>query len=485
MERNRQAQTPLFDAMVAYHRRNVVPFDVPGHKHGAGLPEYREYFGNAMMELDVNSMRCLDNLCNPISVIKDAEDLAAEAYGADGAFFLVNGTTIGVQTMILAAVKPGEKIILPRNAHKSAVMSLILSGARPVYIQPEIDENLGIAMGVSLEAVARAIEQNPDARAVFLVNPTYYGAASDIKTISAMAHARNMLVLVDEAHGAHMRFHPDLPGCAMSQGADLCAVSLHKTGGSLTQSSILLMREERITYKEVKTAINLMQTTSASYLLMGSLDVARKQLALEGEVILERVIKLCRGARERLNKIEGVYAFGNELTGNPGVYAFDETKLGINVRGLGLSGFEAYDILIDEYNIQMELGDMYNVLAIVSVGDTEESIGTLCAAIEDMAVKHRLPKALDLKTNVLYNPSLIMTPREAHYSPKHILALEDAVGEISGEAIMTYPPGIPLITPGEKFSAEMVEYIQWLKEEDSQLQGAEDPEVNFVKVVGV
>lgn len=485
MERNRQAQTPLFDAMVAYHRRNVVPFDVPGHKHGAGLPEYREYFGNAMMELDVNSMRCLDNLCNPISVIKEAEDLAAEAYGADGAFFLVNGTTIGVQTMILAAVKPGEKIILPRNAHKSAVMSLILSGARPVYIQPEIDENLGIAMGVSLEAVARAIEQNPDARAIFLVNPTYYGAASDIKTISAMAHARNMLVLVDEAHGAHMRFHPDLPGCAMSQGADLCAVSLHKTGGSLTQSSILLMREERITYKEVKTAINLMQTTSASYLLMGSLDVARKQLALEGEAILERVIKLCRGARERLNKIEGVYAFGNELTGNPGVYAFDETKLGINVRGLGLSGFEAYDILIDEYNIQMELGDMYNVLAIVSVGDSEESISTLCAAIEDLAARHRLPKPLELKTNVLYNPSLIMTPREAHYSPKHILPLEEAIGEISGEAIMTYPPGIPLITPGEKFSAEMVEYIRWLKDEDSQLQGAEDPDVNFVKVVGV
>lgn len=484
MERIRQAETPLFDAMVAYHRRNVVPFDVPGHKHGVGLPEYREYFGSTMLELDVNSMRCLDNLCNPISVIKEAEDLAAEAYGADGAFFLVNGTTIGVQTMILAAVKPGEKIILPRNAHKSAVMSLILSGARPVYIQPEVDENLGIAMGVSLEAVARAIEQNPDAKAVFIVNPTYYGASSDIKTIAAMAHARNMLVLVDEAHGAHMRFHPDLPGCAMSQGADLCAVSMHKTGGSLTQSSILLLREERITYKEVKTAINLLQTTSASYLLLGSLDVARKRMALQGEEILDRVIKLCRNARERLNQIEGIYAFGNELTGNPGVYRFDETKLGINVRGLGLSGFEVYDLLVDEYNIQMELGDMYNVLAIVSVGDTEESITKLCDAVIDLAEKYRKPDPLKLKTNILYNPALIMTPREAHYSPKHIMPLENVVGEISGESIMTYPPGIPLITPGEKFSQEMVDYIQWLKDEDSQLQGAEDHELNYVKVVG-
>lgn len=485
MERNRQAETPLFDAMVAYHRRNVVPFDVPGHKHGAGLPDYQQLFGSTMLELDVNSMRCLDNLCSPIGVIKEAEDLAADAYGADGAFFLVNGTTIGVQAMILSAVRPGEKILLPRNAHKSAVMSLILSGARPVYIQPEIDEDLGIAMGVSLGAVARAVEQNPDAKAIFLMNPTYYGATSDIKTIAAMAHARNMLVLVDEAHGAHMHFHPDLPECAMSQGADLCAVSLHKTGGSLTQSSILLLREERITYKAVKTTINLMQTTSASYLLMGSLDVARKQLALHGEEILDKAIRLCRMARERINAVPGLYAFSHELTGKPGVYRFDETKLGINVRGLGLSGFEVYDLLVDEYNIQVELGDMYNVLAIVSVGDTEESIEKLCDALEDIAEKHRMAEPLKLKTNALYNPPLIITPREAHYSEKRAVPLEKAVGEISGETIMPYPPGIPLITPGEKFTQEIVEYIQWLKEEETQLQGAEDPEVNFVKVVGV
>jgi len=484
MNSNRQAKTPLFEAMIDYHRRNVLPFDVPGHKHGVGLEEYRQYFGSPMFELDVNSMRCLDNLCNPIGVIKEAEDLAAEAYGADGAFFLVNGTTIGVQTMILAAVKPGEKILLPRNAHKSAVTALILSGARPVYIQPEIDESLGIAMGVSLEAVGKAMEHNPDAKAIFLVNPTYYGAASDIKTIAAMAHARNMLVLVDEAHGAHMRFHPDLPACAMSQGADLCAVSLHKTGGSLTQSSILLHNEERISYKEVKTAINLTQTTSASYLLMGSLDVARKQLALHGKVILDEVIRLCRMARERINAVDGLYAFGHELTGKPGVHRFDETKLGINVCQLGLSGFEVYDILIDEYNIQVELGDMYNVLAIVSVGDTEESVNRLCDALIDVAEKFRRPEPLALKTGILYNPPLIITPREAHYSPKHTMSLQDAIGEVSGESVMTYPPGIPVITPGERITEEIVEYIQWLKEEDSQLQGAEDPNVDFIRVVG-
>lgn len=484
MKNLNQSSTPLFDAMKAYHKRNVVPFDVPGHKHGVGLDEYRSYFGDTMLELDVNSMKCLDNLCNPISVIKEAEDLAAEAYGADGAFFLVNGTTIGVQTMLLSAVKPGEKVILPRNAHKSATTALILSGARPIYMQPEVHEGLGIAMGISYEIAALAIEENPDAKAIFLVNPTYYGATSDIRRIADLAHAYDMKVLVDEAHGAHMRFHSQLPECAMSQGADMCAVSLHKTGGSLTQSSILLLREERLSYKEVKTAINLTQTTSASYLLMGSLDVARRQLVEEGEGILSKVLDLSRYAREKLNAVDGIYAFGKELVGTPGVYNFDETKLGVNVRELGLSGFEVYDLLVDEYNVQAELGDMYNVLAIISVGDTKASIDRLVESLIDISKKYRKLDPLKIKTTALYNPVSIITPREAFYANKHIVKLQDAEGEISGESIMTYPPGIPIITPGERITQDIIDYIQWLKEEGSQLQGTEDPYVNQIKVLG-
>ncbi len=479
-----QNQTPIFTAMKAYDERQVIPFDVPGHKHGAGLSEYTSYFGQKMMALDVNAMKSLDNLCNPIGVIKEAEALAAELYGADGAFFLVNGTTIGVQTMILSTVKPGEKIILPRNAHKSVTTALILSGARPIYIQPEVDENLGIAMGLSVEAVERAILDNPDAKAVFVVNPTYYGATSDIKRIAELAHEHHMCLLVDEAHGAHMHFHPELPTCALSQGADMCAVSLHKTGGSLTQSSILLLNETRLSYKQVKTVINLTQTTSASYLLMGSLDVARKQLALDGHEIMSRILKLSREARLRLNAIEGVYAFGKELVGQKGIYDFDETKLGINFRHLGLTGFEVYDLLIDVYNIQVELGDMYNVMAIISIGDDQESLNALVEAVEDIAKKYRKPQPMELTTAVLYNPQCIITPREAFYSPKHVVDLEEAAGEISGESIMTYPPGIPVVTPGEKITKEIVAYIKWLKSEGTQLQGTEDPYVNAIKVLG-
>lgn len=480
-----QNRAPLFEAMKDYHGRNVVPFDVPGHKHGVGIPEMVDYFGKTMLELDVNAMKCLDNICNPIGVIKEAEELAAKAYGADHAFFLVNGTTSGVQAMIMSVCNPGDKIILPRNAHKSAITALILSGAVPVYIQPEINEELGIAMGVTVEAIKKAIEKHHDAKAIFLINPTYYGATSDLKAIVEIAHEYEMAVLVDEAHGAHMKFHDECPMEAMDAGADMCAVSTHKTGGSLTQSSLLLLKEGMIDAKRVKTTLNLTQTTSASYLLMTSLDIARKQLATKGSEMLDDVLRLVRWAREEINKIDGLYAFGKELVGTAGVFDFDETKLGVNVRNIGLTGFEAYNILRDEYNIQVELGDMYNILAIVSLGDTKESLGALVDALKDMAVKHRKDKEVKLRKGVLQNPEVIVSPRDAYYSRKKIVKFEDAVGEVSGESIMAYPPGIPVVTPGERISKEMIEYVKQLKEKESLLQGTEDPYVNYIKVLGM
>ncbi len=480
----KQIQTPLFDALKAYHKRNVIPFDVPGHKHGNGLKEFKAYFGDAMMELDVNSMPCLDSLCNPIGVIRQAEDLAAEAYGADSAFFLVNGTSAGVQAMILSVCKPGDKIILPRNCHKSATSALILSGAVPVYVQPHIHEGLGIAMGVTTHDIERAIIDNPDAKAVFIINPTYYGAVSDLKEIIRIAHQYNMLVLADEAHGAHFAFNDAMPWSAIKLGADMSAVSLHKTGGSLTQSSVLLLNEERVSYSVVKTAINLNQTTSASYLLMSSLDVARKQLVLDGDTMLDVVLAITKHGRDRINGIPGLYAFGEELIGTPGVFDFDITKLGINFRKVGLTGFEVYDLLHEKYNIQVELSDMYNILAIVSLGDTIESVDILCDALADIVAKYGKKKPLDLVTSILVNPKVIISPREAYYAHKVTVALEDSVGEISGESIMTYPPGIPLVTPGERISKELVAYIQWLKTEKCQLQGPQDPFADMINVLG-
>lgn len=480
-----QNQTPLFTALKQYHERKVIPFDVPGHKHGRGLREFTDYVGSTVMELDVNSMKCLDNICNPIGVIKEAEELAAYAFGADHGFFLVNGTTSGVQAMIMSACQPGDKIILPRNAHKSAISAIILSGAIPIYIQPEINENLGIAMGVTVESIESAIGRHPDARAIFIINPTYYGATSDIKEIVKIAHRNAMSVLVDEAHGAHMGFHHEFPMSALELGADMSAVSLHKTGGSLTQSSLLLLREGIIDPFTVKKNLNLMQTTSGSYLLMASLDVARKQLVVEGEALLGEVLRLSRWARNQINEIEGVFAFGTELVGSPGVHGFDESKLGVHVRRLGLTGFEVYDILRDEYNIQVELADYYNIMAIISLGDTEEAVKALVDALADIAVKYKREEEIPLVNSILKNPDVIISPRDAYYSSKRVVKLEEAEGEISGESIMAYPPGIPIVAPGERITREMIEHIVLLKEEETLVQGTEDPYVEYVRVLGL
>lgn len=479
-----QNRAPLFEALKEYHSRKVIPFDVPGHKHGKGLRELADFVGDTVLEVDVNAMDCLDNICNPIGVIKESELMAADAYGAADAFFLVNGTSSGVQAMIMSVCKPGEKIILPRNAHKSTIGGIILSGAVPIYIQPEVNETLGIAMGVTVDSVKRAIKQHPDAKAVFLINPTYYGATSNIKAIVKLAHRYGMMVLVDEAHGAHLCFHPDLPKSAMELGADMSAASTHKTGGSLTQSSLLLLKSNRISSSKVKQTLNLTQTTSGSYLLMASVDVARKQLATKGEEMLSKALNLARWAREELNKIDGVYSFGTELIGTPGVYNFDETKLGINVREIGLSGYDAYKILIKDYNIQMEMADLYNVLAIISLGDDEESVTRLVEAIKDMAIKYRNDDIWKVKMSYLENPDVIVSPRNAYYSSKKDVDLDDSVGEISSEMVMAYPPGIPVICPGEKITQEIIDHIKLLKDEGVSLQGTADPYVNTIRVLG-
>ena len=269
-----QDRAPLLEALEKMKATRLVPFDVPGHKRGRGNRELAEFLGQNCLDVDVNSMKPLDNLCHPISVIRDAEKLAADAFGAANAFFMVGGTTSSVQAMILSTVKPNEKIILPRNVHRSAINALILCGASPVYVNPQVDERLGISLGMKVDDVAAAIKKNPDAKAVLVNNPTYYGICSDIESITKLAHENNMKLLVDEAHGTQFYFSHRLPKSAMEVGADMAAVSMHKSGGSLTQSSLLLIGEN-INAGYVHQIINLTQSTSGSYLLMASLDISK------------------------------------------------------------------------------------------------------------------------------------------------------------------------------------------------------------------
>lgn len=477
-----QNKTPVFTAMKAYRDKKVIPFDVPGHKHGRGLREYAEYFGDAMLELDVNSMKPLDFLGNPISVIKESEDLLAEAFGADRGYFIVNGTSFAVQVMIMTAVGEGDKIILPRNVHKSAINSLILCGATPVYMSPEIDEEMGVSHNITLDALKKAYEAHPDAKAAFIINPTYYGAVCDLKAIVDYCHEKGLLVLIDEAHGTHFHFNDAFPLSGMQAGADMSSVSLHKTGGSLTQSSALLVNTTRVDGRYVRKVINMMQTTSPSYLLMGSLDVARKMLATEGKVILDRILEVAEYARTEINKIPGCYAIGKESEGRPGIYAFDPTKLSVTTRDMGLNGMELYDILRDEYNIQMETGDVYNSLAILSVGDDYDHVDLLIEALKDIS-KRFMDKRIDYKKIDLHYPEVIISPRDAFYAEKEMVALEDTLGRISGESLMSYPPGIPVVSYGERINESVIEQIKLFKASHGIVTGMEDPNADFIKVI--
>jgi arginine/lysine/ornithine decarboxylase len=475
-------RTPLYDALSKHIDDRVIPFDVPGHKQGNGNDELKKLFPKSVLAADVNSMKSLDFLCNPVSVIKEAEELMADAYGADDAFFIVNGTTQAVQSMIMSAVSEGDTIILPRNVHKSAINALILCGAKPHYMYPLVEKEFGMITGVSLQDVKQAIDEAPDAKAVFLINPTYYGVTSELDEIIKYCHERNISVLVDEAHGAHFPFHNELPASAIELGADMSAVSLHKTGGSLTQSSALLLNTGRITKNHVKTIINLTQSTSASYLLMTSLDLTRKFLVQKGQTKLAHVLELARNARKKINNIDGLICFDQHDFNQLGCFGFDETKIGVNVVGLGITGLKVYEILRDEYNIQVEMGDSHNILAIISVGDTEKRVNQLVAALNAISKKYKQEsKIIDFST---YTSTLVSkTPRDAFYSKQERIELSDSCGRISGEFIMIYPPGIPILAPGEVINQEMLDYIELLKSENGTMSGLDDPESKTIFVL--
>ncbi|NLW53467.1 MAG: aminotransferase class I/II-fold pyridoxal phosphate-dependent enzyme [Clostridiaceae bacterium] len=478
-----QNKAPLLQALTEYRKMRMVSFDVPGHKQGRGNEELTRFLGKDCLSVDVNSMKMLDNLIHPTGVILEAEQLAADAFGADKCFFMVNGTTSAVQAMIMSTCLPGDKIIMPRNVHRSAVNALVLTRALPVYVNPSLDLELGIPLGMSVDDVRQAIKENPDAKAVLLNNPTYYGVCPNIREIVRLAHDAGMRVLVDEAHGTHFYFSDDLPASAMEAGADMAAVSLHKTGGSLTQSSLLLlgpeMREEA---GYVHQIINLTQTTSASYLLLSSLDITRRNLALRGKETYKRVIDYADYARCEINELEGYYAFGAERCDGDAFYAFDSCKLPVHTRAMGLSGFEVYDILRDDYSIQVEFGDMGNFLAILSVGDRSVAIERLIAALGDINTRFAsLPEGM--LVNEYIEPILAMAPTEAFYANYVRMPLEECKGRISTESIMCYPPGIPILAPGELVTDEVLTYIRQAKEHGSQMTGTEDPTVEQLCVV--
>lgn len=477
-----QSRAPIYEALENFRKMRVVPFDVPGHKRGRGNPELVALLGEKCVGMDVNSMKPLDNLCHPISVIREAEELTAEAFGAAHAFLMVGGTTSAVQAMILSVAKRGDKIILPRNVHRSVMGAMVLCGAVPVYVNPECDSRLGIPLGMKVSEVEKAIKANPDAKAILVNNPTYYGICSDLRSIVKLAHQHGMLCLADEAHGTHLYFGENLPISAMAAGADMAAVSMHKSGGSLTQSSVLLTGPA-MNEGYVRQIINLTQTTSGSYLLLSSLDISRRNLALRGKEAFAGVVEMAEYARREINHIGGYYAYSRELINGDSIYDFDVTKLAVNTLDIGLAGIEVYDLLRDEYDIQIEFGDLGNLLAYLSIGDRQRDIERLVGALSEVRRRFGKKDKANLMKQEYIDPQVAVSPQDAFYADKESLPLRETEGRVCSEFVMCYPPGIPILTPGERITGPILDYIEYAKEKGCSMTGPEDPDILRLNVL--
>ena len=480
-------RAPLFDAMKEYIKKDMSAYHTPGHKQGKGIdPELLELMGENVFKMDLCELPEVDNLHDAVGVIKEAQELAASAYSADRTFFLVNGSTTGNNVMIMTVCDPGDKVIIPRNIHKSVLGGIILSGAIPVYVPAIWDDELGIAHGIDVELLEKALIENPDVKGVVLVNPTYYGVTTDLKKVVDLIHKYNRPVLVDEAHGAHFHFHNELPISALKAGADMVVQSTHKILTSMTQSSILHIKEGRVNVKRAKNVLQLLHSTSPSYVLLATLDVARRQAVLHGKELLGRTIKLAEDARKRLNAIPGISCFGREICGKYGIHDVDVTKLVINFSGLGISGFHALDVLNEKYNIQSEMGTLYSVLELVTIGNDKRDLDRLVAAVEDMALNGDFEKDLRVETKAPPIPSIPkaqISPREAFFATTEKVPFANSIGRVCAEIVSPYPPGIPILAPGEVITENIVDYLQLIYNHGAFINGPEDIRLHTIKVV--
>jgi arginine decarboxylase len=481
-----QSQTPIIDALQQWVDKKHAPFYTPGHKRGIGMnPILKQRWGSAVFGWDLPELPGLDNLQAPAGIIEQAQILTAEVFGAQQTWFLVNGSTTGVMAAILATCGEGEKIILPRNIHSSAISGIIHAGAVPIFIDPEYDRELDIAHSITPDSVKLALEQHPDANAVMLVYPTYYGACGDLAAIAEIVHGYQIPLLVDEAHGAHFGFHPDLPPAALTMGADLTVQSTHKLLGSLTQSAMLHLNSSLIDVEEIGRSLRLLQSTSPSYLLLASLDAARQQMALNGEKLMAETIELARVARAEIDRIPGLSVF-ELVTSTPGCKYLDSTRITVTVKGLNLTGFTADEILTSEFGIVAELPSMRHLTFIISLGNRRADIDRLIWGMTQLATKYAEFKSPNLGFIELHDRALtkmVLTPRQANRSPQVSVSINQAIGRISAESICPYPPGIPVLIPGEIITAEALDYLQQILDLGGELVGCSDPTLANIRVV--
>lgn len=481
-----QARAPFFESLVQARAQQPVSFHMPGHKFDpALLPEFTDFFGAGVIAGDLDEcLPPIDYLHAATGALAAAQALAAAAVGADHTFFLINGSTVGNQAMLMAAAHDGQKVIVPRAAHRSVYAGLILSGATPVYVAPRYHPQVGFPLAVEVSAVQEKLVEHPDAVAVQVTSPNYYGYLPDVGALAELAHDRHIPLLVDEAHGAHLPYHPDLPRSAVSHGADLVVQSAHKTLGALTQAAWLHLTGQRVSAAQLRYIVASLQSSSPSVLLTGSLDVARRQAALHGRALLERALQLAQHARAAIRQIAGLWCYGAELVGEQGIAAHDPTKLVIRVTGAGWTGKDFAAELWARFNIGVEFADPRHVICSITLADTAPKVDFLLSGLRALAHDQR-QAALDERAlpQPPALPRLALNPRQAMFLPARSLPLSAAVGQVCAEQVIPYPPGIPLLMPGEVVEAEMVDYVTYLLSQHIQFVGPDDLRLNTIRVL--
>lgn len=483
---DRQESSPFLESLLRAKNAPALSFHMPGHKFSSTLnPLLTEYVGEEAYRADLTEMRPgVDYLHAAKEELLQAQQLAAQACGAKRSFFLVNGSTVGNIVSVMATAQDGQKVIVPRASHRSIYGGLMLSGATPVYVPPLYHPEVNFPLAVPVETVASLLREHPDAKAVQITAPNYYGYLSDVGGLAELAHQHGIPLLVDEAHGAHLAFHPMLPRSAVQLGADLVVQSSHKTLGALTQSALLHLNGDRVNEAQVERLLSVLQSSSPSALLMASLDGARQQMATKGEALLSRALELAHEARERIRHIPGLWCYGEELVGQPGIFAHDPTKLVIRVSETGQNGPTFARRLADEHHIHVEFVDPIQLICSITVADDAARVQQLLKGLEAVATSgttgttHRLttmePPAL---------PRMAMNPRQANFAPSRRVPLKEAAGEICAEQIMPYPPGIPLVVPGEIIERDMIEYLGFIQAQGIKIVGPEDSGLKFIRII--
>ncbi|ASC70883.1 Arginine decarboxylase [Halomicronema hongdechloris C2206] len=481
-----QTDTPLLTALAEQAGRAHARFYAPGHKGGQGIPTaLKTLLGPAVFRADLPELPELDNLFAPEGVIAAAQTLAAEAFGAERSWFLANGSTGGIEAAVLAACGPGDLILVPRNAHRSVISALILSGARPVWVQPDYDADWDLVHGVLPQTIQRGLQQFPETRAVLLTSPTYHGVCSPVAAIAEVVHGRGLPLLVDEAHGAHFAFHPALPPSALAAGADVVVQSTHKVLSAMTQASMLHGQGNRIDWRRLQQALALTQSTSPNYVLLASLDAARQQMALQGQQYLQQTLALAERVRGQIAALPGLRPLQTTDLPRIGAWTLDTTRLTVEVAGLGLSGFEADMYLHRELGVTAELPTLRHLTFILSLGNTEAEGTRLVQAFGTLAASSGAAAPMPTGTLTMSEPVSVppYSPRQAFFAPNQACPIEAAQGHLSAECVCPYPPGIPTLLPGEMISRDAIATLQVIHRSGGIITGCSDPSLTTLRVI--